>query len=205
MFRSRNGSRGDYHDSMNHECFREWFEHQLLPHIPSRSLIIMDNATYHSKVMNKAPNRTSKKSDIIEWLREHNIPHDESHTKVELIHLVDLHKTVKKYVIDELAREHGHEVLRLPAYHCNLNPIELIWAQVKAEVRKRNSSHHQTLARINEITREAISHVTPENWRSCMRHVRDIEKDYWRKDIAVDHALESIIINLEDSSSEEDC
>lgn len=74
MFRSRNGSRGDYHDSMNHEYFRAQFEDQLLPNILSRSLIIMDNATHHSKALNKVPNRSCRKSDIIEWLMEHNIP-----------------------------------------------------------------------------------------------------------------------------------
>ena len=37
----------------------------------------------------------------------------------------------KRCVIDEIARACGHEVLRLPPYHCTLNPIELVWAQLK--------------------------------------------------------------------------
>ena len=32
----------------------------------------------------------------------------------------------KYYVIDQLATKYGHEVLRLPPYHCDLNPIELV-------------------------------------------------------------------------------
>lgn len=34
----------------------------------------------------------------------------------------------------------GHEVVRLPPYHCQYNPIELIWAQVKGKVAKNNTT-----------------------------------------------------------------
>lgn len=34
----------------------------------------------------------------------------------------------KIYAIDQLAYERRHEVIRLPPYHCQYNPIELIWA-----------------------------------------------------------------------------
>lgn len=36
-----------------------------------------------------------------------------------------------KQKIDEIAKERGHTVLQLPLYHCGLNPIEFVWAQVK--------------------------------------------------------------------------
>lgn len=79
MFRSRNGKKGDYHDSMNNECFMTWFTDQLLPNIPDHSLIIMDNASYHSKVLNKAPKKKTMKAEIITWLIENSIAHDASH------------------------------------------------------------------------------------------------------------------------------
>ena len=31
-----------------------------------------------------------------------------------------------KYEVDDLIRSYGHVVLRLPPYHCELNPIERI-------------------------------------------------------------------------------
>jgi hypothetical protein len=31
-----------------------------------------------------------------------------------------------KYAVDEMAKAHGHTVLRLPPYHCVFNPIELL-------------------------------------------------------------------------------
>ncbi len=39
---------------------------------------------------------------------------------------------VKKYRVDEMAKAAGHEVVRLPPYHCTFNPIELVWADEKA-------------------------------------------------------------------------
>nr|CAH7729963.1 unnamed protein product [Callosobruchus chinensis] len=37
-------------------------------------------------------------------------------------------------------REMGFTVLRLPPYHCELNSIELVWAQVKNEVERKNTT-----------------------------------------------------------------
>ena len=30
-------------------------------------------------------------------------------------------------VMETVAKGYGHEILRLPPYHCELNPIELAW------------------------------------------------------------------------------
>ncbi|KAJ8317682.1 hypothetical protein KUTeg_005586, partial [Tegillarca granosa] len=40
--------------------------------------------------------------------------------------------------IDYILREHGHKILRLPPYHADLNPIELIWADLKSYVASKN-------------------------------------------------------------------
>ena len=49
IFRAKHNS-GDYYSEMNSDHFLEWFEHQLCPHIPMGSLIVMDNASYHNKL-----------------------------------------------------------------------------------------------------------------------------------------------------------
>lgn len=58
--------------------------------------------------------------------------------------LLDIVKRIKpqydKYLIDELAQTHNKKVLRLPPYHCELNPIELAWANVKDHVKKTTSA-----------------------------------------------------------------
>ena len=40
--------------------------------------------------------------------------------------------------METVAKEYGHEILRLPPYHCELNPIELAWAVEKNYVAGEN-------------------------------------------------------------------
>lgn len=49
LFRSK--KTGDYHEEMNHEHFIEWFEYKLLATLEEPSVIVMDNAPYHSKIV----------------------------------------------------------------------------------------------------------------------------------------------------------
>lgn len=163
MFKSKNGNRGDYHDAMNHDPFKAWFENQLLPNIPPHSLLILDNASYHSKILNKALTQASSKNEITEWLTENSIEHNPQHNILELLDLVERNKNRQEYEIDTTARNHGHGVLRLPPYHCQLNPTELVWVQVKDEVRRKNSNNNQIMRVVEEITRNAVNKVTAEN------------------------------------------
>ncbi len=137
MFKSKYGNKRDYHNSMNSQTFRKCFLEQLMPNIPPRSLIIMDNASYHNMQLNKAPSGNSRKGDIIKWLWDNKIPRDASHTRAKPYQLVQLHTKDKlRYEMDELAAAAGHNVFRLPPYYCQFNPIELIWTQIKQEIRK---------------------------------------------------------------------
>jgi len=57
----------------------------------------------------------------------------------------------------------GHEVVRLPPYHCQYNPIELIWAQVKGDVAKKNVSFK--IADVEKLVNEALDGVTVDSWK----------------------------------------
>ena len=204
IFKSKNGNKGDYHDSMDHAKFKKWFEEQLLPNIRENSLIIMDNAPYHSKIENKMPSSSNTKSEIINWLCSNNITHDPSSTKPKLLQIAKQHKDKQKYVIDEIARANGHDILRLPPYYCQFNPIELIWAQVKRHVRTHNSNCDHSMKNVERLTREAIENITAEDWRKCIQHVKKIEEDFRNKDLAREHLFENFVINIDDEDSDED-
>ena len=51
---------GDYHDEMTAEHFEEWFHDTLLPKLPPNSLIVMDNASYHSRMLEPVPTEFKK-------------------------------------------------------------------------------------------------------------------------------------------------
>ena len=57
------------------------------------------------------------------------------------------------YVINEMAKEYGHKVIRLPLHHCHLNSIELIWTQIKKNVARSNKKFNIT--KITKLTVEA--------------------------------------------------
>ncbi|KAL3288599.1 hypothetical protein HHI36_003037 [Cryptolaemus montrouzieri] len=116
---------------MNQENFKHWFVHQLLLNLRKPSTILLDNASYHITILNKAPTTANKNVEIQEWLRSNNIAYRESNLKPQLLSLVKMNKPKPIYEIDNLAAEYGHEVLRPPPYHCIFNPIENIWGITK--------------------------------------------------------------------------
>lgn len=72
-----------------------------------------------------------EKSDIQEWLTRNNIPFTKGMLKPEHVYLCKLSKPQPRFVVHEMLKEHGHTALRLPPYHADLNPVELIWANSK--------------------------------------------------------------------------
>ena len=66
----------------------------------------------------------------------------------------------KSYAVDTIAKQHGHTVLPLPSYHCVLNPIELVWSQLKHWVRKSNITPSLSSSVVEIIRKKTSRHVT---------------------------------------------
>jgi transposase len=123
---------GDYHGQMNWENFSTWFSDQLLPNIPSHSLIILDNAPYHTVVVEDAfPTPKSRKEQLCAWLSRNDIPWTPDRLKPELYDLCKKCAPAPEYRLDQLAEACGHRILRTPQYHPELQPIETCWGIVK--------------------------------------------------------------------------
>ncbi|VVC96923.1 unnamed protein product [Leptidea sinapis] len=63
---------GDYHGQMNSVNYEKWATDILIPNLPQNSVVVMDNAPYHSVEINNAPTKSSAKT-IIEGLLEDSI------------------------------------------------------------------------------------------------------------------------------------
>ena len=116
----------------------------------------------------------------------------------QLLALAKANKPELTYVIDTLVQTHGHKVLRLPPYHPDLNPIELIWAQVKKMVSARNFTYR--LNDVLEITNNVFTLIGTDRWERACNHVDKIEGDYRSKDIAIDIQMDKFVINLADDT-----
>jgi hypothetical protein len=68
------------------------------------------------------------------WFSNQFISRHSLETKKQLYEKIKFKKPLSVFKTDKIANLHGHEVLRSPVCHCELNPIELIWAQVKGFV-----------------------------------------------------------------------
>ncbi|CAH1999841.1 unnamed protein product [Acanthoscelides obtectus] len=60
---------------MTSDLFEKWTDQQLIANISPNSVIIMDNAQYHSRQKNKIPNTGTKKQDIIDFQNGHEVLH----------------------------------------------------------------------------------------------------------------------------------
>lgn len=202
IFKSGSKS-GDYHDEMNFENFSKWLQQNLLPNLPPESVIVLDNAAYHNVRSNKIPTMAANKREMVSWLLKNQIPFDSNMLKVELYHIIKTHKeAIIKFKINEIIEAAGHHVLRLPPYHPDLNPIEMIWGTIKSAVASRNTTGK--LNDVQNLALEEFSKITAADWMKRCDHVRDIENKYKEIDLQFDHIIENIkfIIDLDTDSSE---
>lgn len=194
---------GDYHGDMNATNFHNWVNHKLINKLAPNSVVVMDNASYHCVQAEKIPTMSSLKTVMQDWLRKHNVDFTADSTKAELFSLIKRTQSEKNYTLDEMLKAAGHIVLRLPPYHPDLNPIELVWADVKNDLASNyiNSSLDDKITIITRL----FSEFTPEKWQKCDDHVQKIENQYWNHDMRFDDVMDELIINLEnESDSEED-
>ncbi|XP_063385366.1 uncharacterized protein LOC134671435 [Cydia fagiglandana] len=192
----------DYHHDMNRQNFLKWLQEKLIPNLREPSVIIMDNASYHSTQVNKPPTMHQRKAEIQDWLTTNGIDYETYMSKEELMCLVDKYKPDPKYEVDEILKENGHEVLRLPPYHCDLNAIEQIWSLAKRKVGSKNMG--LSVKEVEKAISTEFGTVTPEDWKKCTDHVLHVEQKYIERDGIVT-TLEPFIINVtsdRDSSSE---
>lgn len=175
---------GDYHGQMNWGNFSRWFKEQLLPNIPPKSLIILDNARYHNVyVDNFFPSKSSSKDQLQQWLTRNNYPWREDMLKSELLELCTRLAPVPEYQLDTLAAEHEMAVLRTPPYHPELQPIETCWAVVKNYMADNCDF---TMKGLRERLPEGFAKVTANTCKEIICKVAEQEDRYWSEDERLD-------------------
>jgi transposase len=116
---------------MNAELYEKWFEEKVLPKLTEPTIIVLGNVGYHSRMVETRPSSSWTKLKISEWFQNQNIDFDRASLKCELLEISKKYPLTKEYVIDNLVLQYGHVVSRLPPYHCQFNPIEMVWVIAK--------------------------------------------------------------------------
>lgn len=141
-----------------------------------------------------------KKGDIQNWMRSKNICFEPRAVKQQLMAKINpIKNNYQAYVVDEMAKEKGVTVLRLPPYHCELNPIELIWADIKGYVARNNTTFK--FGDVKRLLNEGMAQVTKDKWTNCVEHVKKVEEKMRGLDSNIDKTVDRFIIQVSESES----
>lgn len=72
VFWCQSGTSENYHSQMNFSAFKEWFIN-MLQNLEEPSVIVMDNAPYHSVPAETYPKANESKANIQKWLSEKGV------------------------------------------------------------------------------------------------------------------------------------
>lgn len=175
---------GDYHGQMNAELFQRWFSEKLIPNLSEPSLIILDNASYHNVLSScSPPTPSSSKDEIRKWLFKNNLVFDQNCLKAELALMLKKISPKPIYEIDKIAEKHGHEVIRTPPYHPELQPIEICWGIVKNHVARHCDF---TLENLKVQLEQGFTKVTPSTCAKIISKIKNKEDEFWNNDMKFD-------------------
>ncbi|KAJ8724441.1 hypothetical protein PYW08_015915 [Mythimna loreyi] len=159
------------------------------------SVLVLDNSPLHGRPKSKSITMFDTKSDMKQWLRNHNVPFSDAMKKSQLYQLVKKHADIEEIPrVDQLIKAHGHHVLRLPTHFEDLSPIEHIWKDIKSNFTEpRDNLHDDTLLIFANIPLE--SYVLYEN------DIIERENALFHLDSQMDNFLDIFLTDLKDNSS----
>lgn len=161
----------DYHGMFDHDYFVGWMT-KLLAVLVRRgianAIIVMDNAKYHKKLPSEVPKSSSKKADLVEACRRWGVPFSDSDTRTILWdRLREPIKAHAKAIIVSMAEEAGHEVMFSPPHYSDLQPIEIVWANVKGAVGRAYTAE-TTFAEVRCRLESAFEALPPRTVQGCI-------------------------------------
>ncbi|XP_066947072.1 uncharacterized protein [Macrobrachium rosenbergii] len=188
---------------MNNELFHQWLTTQLLPSLPEPSVLVIDNAPYHSTLTEDGgcPTSVTKRENLIKWLEHLRIPFPAGATCPELLFICQKNRPKPCYKVDSVISEWGHEVVRLPPGHPELSAIEQVWGCVKRHI--LSSLQRFTRADLQAKLQEARLCANTEVWTGAIRHSQRFEEEYWTLD-NIHESVEPVIINIVTDDEDED-
>ncbi|CAF4170395.1 unnamed protein product [Rotaria sordida] len=166
-----------------------------------RIAICLDNATWHNKLTEESiiPKRSSTKGEIQKWLQDRKINFLEKFVKAQLLQLVCTNCPRKEYMSDRIAKKYAVEIIRLPKLHCSLNPIELLWNNLKQFVRDQNTTFRQD--DVKQLIEQFLVAMDDKLASSYFHHVYEVEEMYKTADEIMEEEIEP---HLQSDSEETD-
>ncbi|CAI5439666.1 unnamed protein product [Caenorhabditis angaria] len=179
----------DYHLMMTAQAYENYMQ-EMIPLFVAEArkqgkvpVMVIDNSPLHNTTTEKIPPRNANKADLTAFLEKHGMrvkrTWDKKRLQKEFDNLLMVNggrNAMKKYKVDEWAlQNHGCHFLRLPPYHCCFNPIELVWAELKRDLKDVGSTDDC----LEDVKRRAIywlQQYSAEEAQAVIRHARNLEQ-----------------------------
>ncbi|KOB70671.1 Uncharacterized protein OBRU01_14843 [Operophtera brumata] len=194
MFKA--GTKSD--DNKNYD---KWLRTQLIPNLPENAVVVVSKAPYFNKSEDAAPTSTSKRFIMESWLLEKGIPYYSTMLKPQLYKLICTYKCgFKQYKIDGILNENNHPVMRLPPYHPDLNPLEMVWAALKDYVAGKTA---RSVEAAKQLVHQKIIEINDEVSVLCKK-TKSTEEEYSQSDVVIDTLTDEITIHVSDNESDDE-
>lgn len=166
----------------------KWLIDVFLTKLPTKGMtVVMDNVSKNSVTTENWITPHSKKMEMMVWLFKNNIAFDSDMSNIELYGLVNHHRKPKKYVIDETLKENNYQVLRLPQFCGDLNPLKLVQRFVIEKVALSNISDANE---IETAIQQETRNVEPRDWAREAEYVKCLEQEYEEQELQMERELE---------------
>ena len=160
---------------MTSQFYEKWLKNLVINgKIPRKSVIVMDNASYHKRQTHCNPSMSMTKKTLINFVRDHdrfqNADSLRNFRKKDIMAIIKEMNIQPEYATDKILEEYDIRILRLPPYHCQFNPIEKAWSGMKRKVRRKNIIDWSV-----EVVREKIKQALieeNEHWDAYVRHCK---------------------------------
>ena len=153
----------DYHEEMNSDV-RLWPGwKQLIPALDRPSVTVLDNASYHNRIVpsSVAPTSAATKAKMAEWLRAQKVTID---AQTPAVRTCQATLTFTCIWIGCSGRNAGPCCTTLT---CELKAIELIWADVKGWIGHDNITFK--VKDVEQLVMASFCRITTERWKACVQ------------------------------------
>ena len=112
--------------TMNGDSYEQYFANSLCTNVPQGSLIVTDNAPYHSRNDETYPVSKWKKQQYIDWLKSMDIAVPKKILRAELWTMCKQERDrYPAKIVESIAKNEGHELCASP--RITANSIQSKW------------------------------------------------------------------------------
>lgn len=180
--------------------YDKWLRTKLMPNLAENAVVVVGKNPYFYKLEEALPTSTSKRSEMETWLIEKRIPFNPGTLKPQLYKTVCAYKDCfKKYKIDGILAEKNHPVLRFPAYHPELNPLEMAWTAIKSYVDEKHGA--KNVETVKKVVQHKVNAMA-EEFRAICQQIKNTEIKYRQNDVVIDQLTDEVTVHVSDNESD---